>query len=143
MNIDNPKLSTDWKESELSEQRNQWQLIMASSAEISCAAEQADWASVLPLAEHRQALIDTFFESAICLPLFQQIVSDLADIQEDHKHVLTKIQKGMDHNHARYDSLAETRASIASGLTTTTSTSTSTNQSPHQSMDGYHERTRN
>jgi hypothetical protein len=112
LNIENPNLSTHWTDAELAEQVSQWQAITDISSVIAAMADDSHWEHLLPLAETRQTLIDQFFQLSICVPLFQQIMLDLDEIQAQHKHVLGRVQTGLDHNQAKEDALKETRVAI-------------------------------
>tara|TARA_R110002073_G_scaffold295266_2_gene461136 strand:- start:131 stop:628 length:498 start_codon:yes stop_codon:yes gene_type:complete len=110
---ENPDLSMEWTDAELNEQVSQWQSITDISSTISRLADSASWDDLLVLADTRQALIDQFFETPICVVLFQQILIDLAEIQTQHKQVLSRVEQGLERNQAKEHALKESRAIIA------------------------------
>lgn len=105
-------LSTDWTEAELANQLSQWQAITDISSAITQLADAARWEDILSIAESRQTLIDQFFQTPICVPLFQQILIDLEKIQAQHQQVMVSVEKGLTLNDAKQTSLIETRESI-------------------------------
>jgi hypothetical protein len=112
LSSENLDLSTEWTDAELAEQVSQWQAITDISSTISRLAGSAQWDDILTVAESRQILIDQFFQTPICVPLFQQIIVDIEQIQTQHQQVMSSVTKGLAQNEAKEESLKETRASI-------------------------------
>lgn len=126
MITENLQLSTDWTVAELNEQVSQWQAITDISATMSLLAIDANWDELMPLAEIRQTLIDQFFETPICVVLFQQVLIDLDEIQAEHKRVISRVEQGLERNQAKEDALKESRSLIANSLQPSASSPSST-----------------
>ncbi len=114
LNMKTPRLTMDWTEEELANQRYKWQEVASLSEQITQAAQPSDWETLLPLAEERQKKIDEFFQTPICTPLFQMITDQMAAIQNQHSVVAELVAEAIHNNDLQNSRLVNARNSLES-----------------------------